>query len=442
MHQAEAPKEIVLPVPVGFGSHTARVATKKRDKMAWLASLVFTRECSLKKEWVQLSYQRLSKVLGTRYAKEIIERSINSNISVRNGFFKKGLTSFGYRIHDCLKDRGVAEHKVQDRVFLNRLRQIWMENEQSRRGTWHPIHFEMHRRLQQFDIDENLAYQAASSCISSDVDFDSSYNGQMIAIKRLKAKDDCVPLKVGTTGRVYTPICNMKKLVRYHLRAEGEKVSGFDIKASQPTFFGLLLKFMHNPENSFLSEPEVIERAKDYGVEIPAIPVGFCSNHEVQNYISLIEGSDIYDFLVDEYRKVNYYSMSRSDMKTSLLRDVFAKKGGYKSEVENGFRGCFPTVYHCVKQINKGNYTNLIRLLQFIESEVVIHRVFSSLIGSSDSPFAVLHDSIYAKRSDAKLVIDCFDSVSSDIGLGIRIDQESFEYKDALMDISPEMLKS
>lgn len=430
MDYAEAPKEILLPVPIGFGSHTARVKTKKRDKMAWLASLVFTRECAIKAEWIKISYQRLSKVLGTRYAKEIIQRSIDSRIIIRNEFFKKGLTSFGYRIHDCLKDRGVTEYRVEDRVFLNRLRQVWLENEQARRGTWHQIHFDMHHRLQSFDIDESRANEAASSCIPSDVDFDSSYNSQLIAIRRLKAKDDCIPLKVGTTGRVYTPICNMKKLVRYHLKADGERVCGFDIKASQPTFFGMLLKFMYDPDKSFLSEPSVLERAKDYGVKIPSIPVGFCSNHEVGKYTELIANHDIYDYLVDEYREMFYYSMSRDDMKTSLLRDVFAKKGQYDSGVEAVFRNAFPTVYRCIKEINKGNYTNLIRLLQFIESEVVIHKVFSRLLSLSGNPFTVLHDSIYAKRSDASLVIDCFRRVASDIGIAIRIDQESFDARE------------
>lgn len=67
--------------------------------------------------------------------------------------------------------------------------------------------------------------------------------------------------------------------------------------------------------------------------------------------------------------------LERDAVKLKFLRDVLAKKGRYPSEVEAAFGRAFPNVYRVIRQVNRHDHGELIRLLQRAESWLVIEQV-------------------------------------------------------------------
>ena len=105
-----------------------------------------------------------------------------------------------------------------------------------------------------------------------------------------------------------------------------------------------------------------------------------------------------------------------------VLVDVLAKRGRYPSLVEDVFRKSFPNVYRVIKSINRDDHGSLIRLLQRLESWLVIENVSPRLLGRI--PFVTLHDAIFSRQYDVSKVSDAFNDTFDDIGFSMALKSE------------------
>jgi len=118
-------------------------------------------------------------------------------------------------------------------------------------------------------------------------------------------------------------------------------------------------------------------------------------------------------------------SRDRDSVKKRFIVDVLAKKGRYPSGVEEAFRARFPAVWDTIRQINRDSHCTLIRLLQQVESWLVIEQVSPQLVDRI--PIVTLHDAIFSRLPDLERVEDAFTEVLEKIGWKLALKRETSE---------------
>ncbi len=175
-------------------------------------------------------------------------------------------------------------------------------------------------------------------------------------------------LTVGNYGRVANSITSMKREIRSALRCAGMPLSGVDISCAQPCLLYLLICFCQKNVPSYIAAPW-----------LPLLPpVVPCSSLALFGAACL--SGELFGILGMRLRDAGI-DWSRDTVKKRFLADVLAKKKAnaagaeYSSAIENIFRAEFPGVWRFIKSVNQDDHARLIRILQQLESWLVIEQV-------------------------------------------------------------------
>ncbi len=164
-----------------------------------------------------------------------------------------------------------------------------------------------------------------------------------------------------------------------------------------------------------LMEPEPAngstnQRVSTYDVAIFGPAEGF------RAYQQAVTEGDLYELLMAET------GLSRKEIKVGLLRDVFGKRGRYPSDIERAFRRRFPRVWTFVRKFNRDDHAALLRELQRVESNLVIHGVGQRLQTLGIRGCVSLHDAVYCSRDDIGLVERAFREQLKALGFQLTLD--------------------
>ena len=124
----------------------------------------------------------------------------------------------------------------------------------------------------------------------------------------------------------------------------------------------------------------------------------------------------LYDELAETLGRTREY------VKKRILVDVLAKRGKYPSAVEDAFRRHYPEVWCAIRRINETSHCHLIRLLQRLESWLVIERVAPKLV--ERLPIVTLHDAVYGAVHDLGQVADVFRETLEEVGWRLSLKED------------------
>jgi hypothetical protein len=194
----------------------------------------------------------------------------------------------------------------------------------------------------------------------------------------LKHRDDSLDMFFsvdGFSGRVHTPVVNLKGHLRQSLKINRSALCSLDVKQMQPTILAKLLE-EHVGKNSFSS--------------------------------SVFKGDDVYLTLLHQ----NHSLKTRDEAKKFLYQLIF---GQPLDDIAQLFKGDVTWV----KWINnyktqheernphaRDTHTNLAWLLQTSEVEIM-QKVWQKLMDKR-LPFLTIHDDILVRRKDKNLVYQIF----------------------------------
>jgi hypothetical protein len=146
---------------------------------------------------------------------------------------------------------------------------------------------------------------------------------------------------------------------------------------------------------------------------LPAVP-SFCIGSEV--FRETAANGALYELLMEPT------GLNRDSVKYRFLVDVLAKRGRYPSRVESAFRQLFPSVSRFIKSVNRDDHGALIRLLQRMESWLVIEQVAPRLVGQIRT--LTLHDAIYSRLEHEAAIVGAFHDVFDRIGFRLALSCE------------------
>ena len=257
-----------------------------------------------------------------------------------------------------------------------------------------------------------------------------------IKIHHYKAKIDT------NVHRLHSVLTNMQSEFRNFLTYDsGKQLISIDIKNSQPYLLCLLLRkefWMEsstlpisinnvplNIQNLFHASPEILSDIRNF--------IESVNETSFQEYINLVSNGNLYEEIVDRAIQLNKKSqITRKKAKHGLLVLFYSPNREYIEGitprtyiVEKVFCEKFPTIMELFSLIKRdcmgtcltNNYNRFARLLQSIESDIVLNRCCKRIWveGNQQVPIFTIHDSIvttiehqdYVRRVMQETMIEC-----------------------------------
>jgi hypothetical protein len=129
------------------------------------------------------------------------------------------------------------------------------------------------------------------------------------------------------------------------------------------------------------------------------------NSSDLQKYIELVKEGAFYEYIEQKVLNgVTFYDNKRKNVKASVFQVLFTDNryiGQAEAEPKRVFKSLFPSVYKLFSLIKKHDKTNLPRLLQRIESYLIL-LVIAKRIAREKSklPIFTIHDSIITTKQN------------------------------------------
>jgi len=257
-----------------------------------------------------------------------------------------------------------------------------------------------------------------------------------MSAQRLKCKDYNLMLD-DNVYRLHTNLTNMPSRIRNAITYDGQKLYSLDIKNSQPYISTVLLsrdfwieqknepntpntlsisfrepQSLREPQsrkslsfnnindinNRILNISHIKIHSNDNYIMLGEIPQSLIDN-EFQHYIDLVVSGKLYEFLEQAFQKeLGIHLKDRKEVKAAVFQVLFTAnqfKGQAEAAPKRVFEKMFKEVYDVFAKIKSKDKTLLPRLLQSIESHLMINVIAKRIAEEyPNAPIYTIHDSI------------------------------------------------
>jgi len=233
-------------------------------------------------------------------------------------------------------------------------------------------------------------------------------------LHRFKRKDFYFNVD-STVSRLHTNIVGIKSELRNFITYKGMKLVSIDISNSQPFLSIALLdsRFYIEPKihgklniNSIIKSPHKYKQllSKSTINEIASIIMLVRSHTSYdgkgfQHYIDEVVNGSLYDYIYNQLKSTNEaVILTRKQLKEIIFRVLYTDNrfiGQRAAEPKRLFKKIFPDVYQVFNLIKRGDKTALARLLQTIESKLMLEVIAKRIsLEKPDMPLYTIHDSV------------------------------------------------
>jgi hypothetical protein len=359
----------------------------------------------------------MRRVMSKRTQPAVVRALVDGEVIEPPAPYCAGLRSKGYRLTRAYLTERFKLVPAEDVHLIARVRRELERMRQDQNDRWLPIHHDLNR-LQQ--------------CLTILPEADSILDRlkpearlcQHVLIEDIRNRN--AKFTVSSTGRCFNLITGLKRELRSALRLAGEPIRGVDIRCAQPALLADLMLLSDGKNVPTYKRTHIVPFHGLGAGRSPRLPSSAPPKIEkdFQWFKELVVSGGLYEELIRlcEVEGVGLKDEPRDQVKLSLMRDVFAKKGSYPCKFAGVVARSFPSVYRFVKWVNRKNHGELIRALQRMESRLVIENVSPRLAGKI--PFVTLHDAIYSRVRDTQIVVDAFHETFEELGLRLVVKAE------------------
>lgn len=345
----------------------------------------------------QLHSDWLRVLLGRNYSRVVESLTASHTIERKN--FRAGHASYGYRLAPALTRSPVVSEPVEATRIANRLTKWRTGREAEQVARWQSIHFDLERRQRFIEIDREAALcglpencRLAQSCLIEAI------------------ATGCHRLSVGTASeRVTTSVGLLKRSIRQAtLTADGQPLVEIDVRCSQPSILA----------NVMGSDPNRI-RWLLRGLELPRF--NEVAGRGFRAFQAAIEEGNLYEQLRNAASDIEGAEISRDEIKTLIMRDVFGRWKRYSTAVTKAFAKLWPSVADYVWSVNRGERSLIVKL-QTIEARLITQLVASRLASHLPSSVGIapVHDCLIVPNNSQAAATEAFDSVTAELGFKLK----------------------
>ena len=226
------------------------------------------------------------------------------------------------------------------------------------------------------------------------------------------------------SGRLFSNVTFMPKIVRRCLHYREQQLVEVDIKNSQPFMANIILKKAFWEEKHGEDHFTIYDFKKSFGNRLFNSIIGnvmgvswegdhistlmLAKNptaHDILDFTVFSEISQkglIYEHMVKDFKGRFGITKSRDDMKKGVLQAMYSDNrffGLPDARLKRAFRDLFPRVYDVMAAIKRSKKNNLAILLQSVERKLFLERIVPRLLETHpEVPVFTIHDAIVTLR--------------------------------------------
>ncbi|PCI09971.1 MAG: hypothetical protein COB73_04330 [Flavobacteriaceae bacterium] len=285
------------------------------------------------------------------------------------------------------------------------------------------------------------------------------YNHAKMSVDKLSWQDFNLMLD-NNVYRFHSNLTNMRSVVRNAITYDGEKLISIDIKNSQPYLSTVLLSrafwIEENKHASSLSltffDPkkrpikgfnhiinDLSSNVSNTNTTVTYIMLGDCpqpiTSKGLQHYIDLVVNGGFYEYLGKQFTKeLGIGFRDRKEVKAAVFQVLFTSNqfiGQEAAKPKKIFKKLFKQVYDVFAQIKKRDKSILPRLLQSIESYLMIDVIAKRIsIEYPEAPIFTIHDSITTTEEYVDVVEQIMlEELAKAIGHSPELKREDWDIK-------------
>jgi len=398
-------REFILPETFDANELLPKSLRKFADDARYLASTILRKTARGQADnhgYVPLRAEYLRNVISKRKCREIVESLLAAEAIHRTPYIV-GERSFAYRLDDRYRADRHIRRPIECRRLLKNLERHAENCREEANRRMRPIHHTLATLQNDLRIDG-----AESKAILHTLPAESNpFDVQGVLIQDVLERR--FRLTVGNYGRIANSITCMKREIRSALRCAGMPLAGVDISCAQPCLLSLLIRFCQKNVPSYIATPCL--PLLPPVVPCPSLPV----------FAAACLSGELFGILGMRLRDAGFV-WSRDKVKKRFLADVLSKKKAnaagaeYPSVIEDVFKDEFPGVWRFIKSVNQDDHATLIRILQQLESWLVIEQVCGRFVQQYPGEFLIsLHDAVYCRPEMLGALTDSFEQVFSEL---------------------------
>lgn len=347
--------------------------------------------------YARLGQKVLRQVLTWRSEAPVKAALVDAGVIERDTHIQ-GERNAGYRLTDEYLQSGHIRQRPTCPFLKAKLAEVKRRIKADQDERRLPIHDKLHELQQRLTIRAD-----AAAAIIAKMDTTKARFIQGVLVENIRRRR--MTHSVCSTGRFFNAITGLSRQLRPALRLDGEPLASVDLRCCQPSLLSALV--------TGRTPPMVGKGVATYKVSLESS----LSPSNQRLYEQCSQG-----VFFDEFSRE--CGVSRDFAKQRFIVDVLAKKGSYRSHVQDVFTALYPDAAKFILSVNRGkdNHGRLICLLQRLESWLVVETVAPLLVDSV--PIITLHDAIFAKQSDIESVKDAFQQTFDEIGFSMQLKTE------------------
>ena len=321
--------------------------------------------------FVPLKTEYLRKIISERKCLLIKQSLIDSGDILTDGHWIRGAKAIGYMLSDKFDEIPYKKIEVTNKRLEKKL---------TLSGVMHKVvtKTDEHKHLVKYLKQLTINYDQALSCVEFGI-VKNSLSMDML-------RDGTWFFTPDDYGRVHSNISNLNSCLRSCIRWNNKCLVNIDICNSQPLFLGVILYdfYVNNCKLlSFILPPP----SSLYRIPCDILP------QDVEDFIHLVEIGKIYEYIANV---AGVEVKNRKKFKQKIFSEIlFCEDKGWVSEYSNLFESLFPNVYNFIVELKKGDYADLAKLLQQVESNFMIDGVVGRCMREyPEMPVFTIHDSI------------------------------------------------
>lgn len=399
----------------------------KIDKLLYIISLIHEIPARNKRKGLSdTGFANINSALLQEFIpdyKRYLDFLVAHNIIECDELYIPGYKSKGYRMASDYTTK-VHPATIQNPELIRRIKY----------DGWGRGKHQKYKHLQKWLVGLEIDFNSALNHIRSQYDFRIShpdnrewdykkkkykdplqqYNSALINIYYLKDKRHIFHVDQNV-GRLHTNLTNIPSDLRNFITWKGQRLVTIDITNSQPYLSTILFKpsFYSMPVNgdkkltvfsffSHFSSFSPSHTSYPLGTAPPLMlgnPLRWIEIEDVKQYVKLVEKGWLYEHLEEAFKKeLGLTFADRKDIKAAVFQVLFTDNrfiGQKEAAPKRLFKSLFPHVYELFSIYKKKDSTILPRLLQRIESHLILE-IMCKRVNHEDKniPLFTIHDSI------------------------------------------------
>ncbi len=303
--------------------------------------------------------------------------------------------AMAYSLNPQWFSRGEQQVELRDPRLIANLAAI----ETQSRALWVPIHYHMTDVFRLIAIDRDAALRRARRIRNP-----KRRQYAVNAIERI-ASGDLRLRPSETTGRVFSSLTRLPRILRPYLRLNGQRLTGYDVSACQPLLLGLLAagSCTHSEIPRANQEQAGSNRSNNTNTWRAFAPMDGCIPADVLRHLHACEQGSYYVDFAEAICKPGSAPLPLRRAKRGWLKFAFGRhrpEGAWFKRFSAGY----PTVAEFLANLKTS--ASAAAILQTAEANVMIHGVCEQLrLRYPAIPFFSIHDSILTTSDHLETVV-------------------------------------